>query len=413
MNDLVRLWKRPSRDGKRFSYVLIFKDEQSKTRYESLGHASDRKAQRQCAQKERELRMGVAGPVSMKLSEFLEDSTERARRQVKDATIEEYDSTMRHFISVIGDIDYRIISHEHGEQFIQACLQGGNRPATVAKKIGSLKRLFNLAVQRGHLENSPFRYVSKPKAAEGAIHVYSDDECARMVEAARDVKIGAPFRWDIFILTALCTGMRRGELLNTTWQDIDFAGRKIHVSPKSDSEFTWEWSIKDTDRRGVPLTVPLTDEVVQLLAEHQAAQPEGYPYVFVTPKRYDYIRKVKQLGKWTVRRGKCPVSNFRYQFLKILERAGIDLGTFHDLRRTCITNWFSYGLSEFEVMIMAGHASFETTRRFYLAVRSDIIERARKASTEAMKAISDARAARRAFEALQVKNFEVQSLANE
>ena len=101
------------------------------------------------------------------------------------------------------------------------------------------------------------------------------------------------------------------------------------------------------------------------------------------------------------------MSNFRYQFLKILERADIDLGTFHDLRRTCITNWFAHGLSEFEVMIMAGHASFETTRRFYLAIRSDIVERARKASTEAMKAISDARAAHDTFETLQVKNCKV------
>ena len=56
---------------------------------------------------------------------------------------------------------------------------------------------------------------------------------------------------------------------------------------------------------------------------------------------------------------------------------------------------------------MAGHASFETTRRFYLAVRNDIIERARKASTEAMKAISDARAARHTYEFLQIKNCEV------
>jgi len=403
MKDLVRLWKRPSRDGKRFSYVLIFKDEQGKIRYESLGHASDRKAQRQRTQKERELRMGVAGPISMKLSEFLEDSIERARGQVKEATIEEYDSAMRHFINVIGDIDYHITSHEHGEQFIQACLQSGNRPATIAKKIGSLKRLFNLAVQRGHLENSPFRYVSKPKAAEGVIHVYRDEECARMVEAARNVKTGAPFRWDILVLTALCTGMRRGELLNTIWQDVDFAGQQIHVSPKDETEYTWEWHIKDTDRRGVPLT----DEVVRLLADHQTTQPEGYPYVFVTPKRYDYIQKARQLGKWTVRQGRCPVSNFRYQFLKIKERAGIDLGTFHDLRRTCITNWFAYGLSEFEVMIMAGHASFETTRRFYLAVRNDIIERARKASTEAMKAISDARAARDTFDSLHIKNCEM------
>ena len=70
------------------------------------------------------------------------------------------------------------------------------------------------------------------------------------------------------------------------------------------------------------------------------------------------------------------------------------MGTFHDLRRTCITNWFAFGLSEFEVMIMAGHASFETTRRFYLAVRKDIMERAREASAKAMKGISVAHALR-------------------
>ena len=88
------------------------------------------------------------------------------------------------------------------------------------------------------------------------------------------------------------------------------------------------------------------------------------------------------------------MTNFRYPFLQILKHAGIDAGTFHDLRRTCITNWFAHGLSEFDVMIMAGHASFETTRKFYLAVRTDIIERARKASAEVMKNISIAQALR-------------------
>ena len=135
----------------------------------------------------------------------------------------------------------------------------------------------------------------------------------------------------------------------------------------------------------------MTDEVVQLLAEHQAAQPEGYPYVFVTPRRYDSIQKSRQLGRWTTTQGKCPVSNFRYQFLKILERADIDLGTFHDLRRTCITNWLANGLSEFDVMTMAGHASFETTRRFYLAVRSDLLDRARKVSSMVLKSIAVAK----------------------
>ena len=399
MKKLVKLWKRPSYDGTTFTYYLLYKDEQGKRRQKSLGHADARKAERQRAQLERELRMGFVEPGSLKLSEFLEDTLIRTRGQVKEATLQEYSSTMMHFIKIIGDIDCRRIRHEHGERFIQVCLDGGNRPGTVRKKVGTLKRLFNLAVQRGQLEESPFRYVRKPKAAQGEIHTYTDEECVWMLRIAGESRIGVPFMWDIVILTALCTGMRRGELLNTTWRDVDFACQKIRVSPKDDTENTWEWQIKDTDRR----SVPLTDEVVKLLAEHQARQPEGYPYVFIPPRRYDRIQKTRELGKWTIEKGKCPMCNFRRQFLIIQERAGIDEGTFHDLRRTCITNWFANGLSEFEVMIMAGHSSFETTRKFYLAVRDDIIGRARMASSKAMQEISVAKLLQVPFSAKNLK----------
>ena len=99
MKQLVRLWKRPSRDGKRFTFVLIYKDEQSKAKYESLGHADARKAERQRAQKERELRMGIVEPGAMRLSEFLADCLDRLRTQVRETTLREYASAMRCFIT--------------------------------------------------------------------------------------------------------------------------------------------------------------------------------------------------------------------------------------------------------------------------------------------------------------------------
>ena len=64
----------------------------------------------------------------------------------------------------------------------------------------------------------------------------------------------------------------------------------------------------------------------------------------------------------------------------ILAHANIDQGEFHDLRRTCLTKWLTNGLSEYDVMNLAGHAEFETTRRFYLAVREDLLQRARAVS---------------------------------
>jgi len=127
-----------------------------------------------------------------------------------------------------------------------------------------------LAVERGQLEDNPFRYVRIPKAAQRAIHTFSDEECAPKVKVARQSQIGSPFR---------------------------------------------------------------------------------------------------------------------YQFRTIMAKAGIEKGEFHDFRRTSLTNWLANGLSEHDVMTMAGHASFETIRRFYLAVRSDLLDSARKASSAAIKSI--------------------------
>ena len=66
---LVRLWERPSYDGKRFRYCLLYTDERGRRRQKSLGHADRRKAERQRAQFERRLVMGFVEPDSLKLRE--------------------------------------------------------------------------------------------------------------------------------------------------------------------------------------------------------------------------------------------------------------------------------------------------------------------------------------------------------
>ncbi len=384
MKKLVRLRTRPSRDGKTYKYFLDYKDENGKRRQISLGHADWRKAKRQRDQKERELRMGVTLPESMKLSRFLKDSQRRTRGQVRESTLAEQETAMKHLIKAIGNIDYLRVEHQHGERFVRACLERGNSLATVNKKISALKRLFQLAVERGQLEKNPLQHVPRPKVPRRTVHVYSDEECDRLLKNATEFFCHSNWSpcvpWDLLIVVALCTGMRRGELLNTTWRNIDFDRQTIDVSPKKDTDQTWEWHIKDTDRR----TLPLTEEVVLLLAEHQAKQPEGYPYVFVPSKRYNRIQQNRQHGKWTMSHGKCPVNNFNRQFRAILAHARIDQGEFHDLRRTCLTRWLFNGLSEYDVMTLAGHAEFETTRQFYLAVREDLLQRARAVSADVM-----------------------------
>ena len=319
--------------------------------------------------------MGIVEHGSMKLSEFLEDSLERTRGQVRESTLDETRIAMEGLIEAIGNIDYQKVRHGHGEQFLQDCLDKGNAPATVGKKLRHLKRLFQLAVNRGQLDNNPLQHVKKPKTPKQRNHIYSHDECFRLVKVARESHVGDPVRWDLIILCALYTGMRRGELLNLTWQEVDFEHMTVDVLPKRNTEYTWEWYIKDTEIR----RLPLSKELVRLLAEHQLRQPDKYPYVFIPPYRYEKIQRLRRENRWTVRYGRCPLNNFTRRFKAIQRKAGISKGTFHDLRRTCLKHFLDGGLGEYDVMSLAGHSTFETTHRFYLSVSDCLLQRARTA----------------------------------
>ena len=72
-------------------------------------------------------------------------------------------------------------------------------------------------------------------------------------------------------------------------------------------------------------------------------------------------------------------------FDKILLKAGVKTGTFHDIRRTVISMWFANGMSEYEVIRLAGHSDFTTTHKFYLAVADDLVDRARVATAQGLR----------------------------
>lgn len=187
MKELIRLRARPSRDGKTFSYLLDYVDENGKRKRNSLGHADRRKAERKRAQKERELRMGVVAAESMMLSNFLDDSLARTGDQIRESTRHESESAMNQFIRIVGNIDYQRVTFRHGELFRQTCLDYGNSPATVAKKLRHLKRLFQLAVDWKQLDENPLKRVKVPRVSKGKVRIYSIGECERIVDSCERV----------------------------------------------------------------------------------------------------------------------------------------------------------------------------------------------------------------------------------
>jgi len=252
----------------------------------------------------------IFGPGSMRLRNFVKDSLARTSDQIRENTREEYESAMNDFIDIIGNIDCQNVTLEHGEFYRQDCLDKGNKPATMIKKLREIKTILETAVVRKQLEENPLKHIRMPKQSQSNIHIYKDGECERILKAAQDYiqerNSRTTLKWDLLILVTLSTAMRRGELLNCVSGDIDFEGQTIEISPKEDTPETWEWLIKDTDQR----TLPLTEQLTMLLIDHQSMQPEGYPYVFVPPARYNYIQnELRAKGKWTCSDSRLKVVN--------------------------------------------------------------------------------------------------------
>ncbi len=193
-------------------------------------------------------------------------------------------------------------------------------PATANEKISRLKRLFRLAVMRGRLDANPFRHLGRIKVPARKVRVYSDAECYRLLDAARDAT--GPVDWALLITVALATAERRGEVLNTTWSDIDFGKLTISVSPKPDTPQTWEWRIKDSERR----TLPPTQEVADLPASRRRKRPTLDPYVFIPTDRYGVIQQRRRGKHGTMEHSRLPLNNFGRSFRDLLKKAEIETG---------------------------------------------------------------------------------------
>jgi integrase len=176
-------------------------------------------------------------------------------------------------------------------------------------------------------------------------------------------------------LTARTTGLRRGELLNLTKENI--RDGYIFIEPKTNTDRTWEWEPKDREIRSVPLIA----SVAKLIDRLECFYP------FLSKRRYENLLKLKDLGFLKGRMRGCPYENFRRDFVTIQRKAfGRQIGNFHNFRKTYITDMVSK-LPDYFVARLSGHSNVKTLTNYYCAVKDEQYEKARQIVTESMAGI--------------------------
>ena len=287
-------------------------------------------------------------------------------RSLAEGTREIYLRALDHLVRITGDKlpeEYRPLD---AQIFIKK-LEEGRTPTTVNMYVRGIKAFFNWCIESEILEVSPFRRIRSKKEKPATHRAYEDAEIAKLIRHAPSD------RWRLIIALAATTGLRRGEILNLTVDEIDYHLGVITLADKLKTNQTWSWSIKDYDSRQVPINGYLES----LLLKVHATLPDGQPYICLSPRRYQFMMaKVEIEYPWR----KCPESNFRRTFMTLCRRSGVEYRKFHALRGAALTCMAENGLQPHELQAIAGHADVRTTFRHYVGARVEVLNRARKAS---------------------------------
>jgi integrase len=308
-------------------------------------------------------------PQKITLQGFRFEHEQVMRGQVAYATLDDQKRALKFFENFIGDsVLLSKIKPRHAEAFIAHRLSTVPSVATVNKDIRTLRSIFNLAIEpRGYLMEgqNPFAKIKERKTTENEIRYVEIEEYLALMDKAKNLW------WRGFFSIAYGSGLRRNEILNLTWKNVDFENQLITVAAKKESQKLVEWDPKSRRNR----VVPMSDESAQLLADSQLEAKEGFPYIFISPQRLKRIRERQKIGTWTPR--SQIVNNLDRDFRVLRCKASVDECVVHDLRRSAITNW-AKKLPIQVVQQLAGHSDISTTRKYYLAVRSEDLASANK-----------------------------------
>ena len=133
------------------------------------------------------------------------------------------------------------------------------------------------------------------------------------------------------VLLALNTGLRRGEIFNLKWTDIDFSRKTLTVEGA-------------TTKSGQTRHIALNAEIIRVLQEWQ--QQTVSELVFQSPVTGEPFNNIKT--SWSQLRKNANITDFR----------------FHDLRHTFASKLVMADVNLYTVKELMGHSTIQMTERY-------------------------------------------------
>ena len=189
------------------------------------------------------------------------------------------------------------------------------KPGTINRELGLIQHIFEVARTEWSIPIAinPVKAIRKPKADKARDRRLQPGEWEKLTTACAKCrnKLLSPL-----VRFAVETAMRRGEMLHIRWQDLRWAESTLHIS---------------VTKTGEPRTIPLSVEAKTVLVELAIAW-SGEARIFP-----------------------LTAESVKLAWKRLVNRAGLDNLTFHDLRHEAVTRFFERGLTIPEVALISGH----------------------------------------------------------
>ena len=256
---------------------------------------------------------------------FREMIEKYVQEHIPPRSMKPYLANIKAFEKFFGDRPLKEITPGLVNDFRKRLKSEGAAVNTINHKIAVLKRMFSIAWKEWEwFDRNPIAQVSMEPGANKRDRWLTEQE--------EDSILSHSEAWMKEIVTfALNMGMRLGEVINLTWDNVDFLRRTVMVTQSKNNE---------------PRTIPMNATVFEMLKEKSKVRSISCDKVFQTDNKPFKDHQIQ------------------YAFNKACERAGISDIHFHDLRHTFATRLVQDDKDLYKIQRLLGHKLPSMTQRY-------------------------------------------------